>query len=312
MASLFFSRRFYGFLAVFILLAAGLGAQNRVYPAFTETGNSRGATIRGFLDWEKGTISASVELSLANTGIRLPTGRMRAEEILEDEFWRLLRPYILSMQVDSSSTIYDLIMRGELSLSEFDRLEYYIEKIPPRFSSSLNSLSSDYTIAIEKIAAHLPLGPGVRVPPRPFVVTPTANYTGIVIIADTPLPIHGRHTSSLLMPSLHPRIWDSEMNLIFERGMLEDAKSTAPAVFAPRDSIFRPTASGLESRIAEVVGNNPLRIIAGGVYGINPTDPVINRDDALLILSSENNRQLLREGRIAIIVNNSVLNMPFY
>jgi hypothetical protein len=59
--------------------------------------------------------------------------------------------------------------------------------------------------------------------------------------------------------------------------------------------------------LAELVGNNPLRIIARAVYGIRPTDPVIDREDALLILSSEENLRLLREGRVAIMLDKSVL-----
>jgi hypothetical protein len=53
-----------------------------------------------------------------------------------------------------------------------------------------------------------------------------------------------------------------------------------------------------------------LRIIARGVFGARPTDPIIDRDDALLILSTEANRRLLREGRIAIVLNSEVLKHP--
>jgi hypothetical protein len=59
--------------------------------------------------------------------------------------------------------------------------------------------------------------------------------------------------------------------------------------------------------LAALVGNNPLRVIARGVYGIRPTDPIIDREDALLILSSEENLLLLREGRVAIMLDQSVL-----
>jgi hypothetical protein len=46
------------------------------------------------------------------------------------------------------------------------------------------------------------------------------------------------------------------------------------------------------------------------VYGIRPTDPIIDREDALLILSSEENIRLLREGRVAIVLDQSVLRNP--
>jgi hypothetical protein len=59
------------------------------------------------------------------------------------------------------------------------------------------------------------------------------------------------------------------------------------------------------------VGNNPLRIVANGVYGQTPTDPVIDREDALLIFSSEANRRLLREGKVALILEKNTLTTGF-
>ena len=99
------------------------------------------------------------------------------------------------------------------------------------------------------------------------------------------------------------------MNLIYERSMMNTgiARSAAMVRYVSSSSVFRPTPSGLSPELAELVGNNPLRIIARGVYGIRPTDPVIDREDALLILSSEENLRLLREGRVAIMVDKSVL-----
>ncbi|GHV74890.1 hypothetical protein AGMMS49940_21920 [Spirochaetia bacterium] len=57
-------------------------------------------------------------------------------------------------------------------------------------------------------------------------------------------------------------------------------------------------------------GVQPPRIFARGVYGIRPTDPIIDREDALVILSSDDNLRLLREGRVAIMLNAGVLRNP--
>jgi hypothetical protein len=99
------------------------------------------------------------------------------------------------------------------------------------------------------------------------------------------------------------------MNLIYERGMMDTgrARSAAMVRYASPADVFRPTPSGLSPEVAALVGNNPLRIIAREVYGIRPTDPVIDREDALLILSSEDNLLLLREGRVALMVDPGVL-----
>jgi hypothetical protein len=81
--------------------------------------------------------------------------------------------------------------------------------------------------------------------------------------------------------------------------------------YVSRPRVFRDTPSGIDPDVELLVGNNPLRIIARGVFGIRPTDPIIDRDDALLIISSENNRRLLREGKVVIVLDDSVLRTTF-
>jgi hypothetical protein len=147
---------------------------------------------------------------------------------------------------------------------------------------------------------------------RTLTPVPTAAYTGIVIIADTELPVYGRNLRALPLPCFFPKIWDTEMNLIFERNMLESGTGKAGGMvrYVSGEAIFRPTPSGLDEGLLELVGPKPLRIIARGVFGIRPTDPVIDREDALLIISSEENRRLLREGRVALVLRRDVLSSP--
>ena len=99
------------------------------------------------------------------------------------------------------------------------------------------------------------------------------------------------------------------MNLIFERNMFIPRDSTIVRYF-PIQAIFADGPSGLSPEISAVVGDRPLRIFARGVFGTHTTDPIISREDALLIISTEINRNLLREGRIAIILDDSVLKHP--
>jgi hypothetical protein len=145
--------------------------------------------------------------------------------------------------------------------------------------------------------------------------SPAADYTGIIIIADMALPIHGRNTSAFVSPCLFPKIWDTEMNLIYERNLTDPAitgSGERPIVhYAKREDIFRPNPSGIDSTLIPLVGERPLRIFARSVFGAVPTDPVIDRADALLMLSNENNRRLLREGRVVLVVNDEVLGKAF-
>jgi hypothetical protein len=271
--------------------------------------------ISALLNWEQGNLSAVTELNLLSAGIRLPGGRGMAEEILKDEYIALVRPLLLSIQVDSSSTIDDMVQRREISLRDLDELCLAARVSPPSISTDMMKITGRYTIDLNLLSAmfirHRQAGESMR----PIIPPPATDYTGIIIIADTVLPIHGRNSSALVSPCLFPKIWDTDMNLIYERNLTDPALTGSglkPIVhYAKRESIFRPTPSGLDETITRLVGERPLRIFARSVFGTVPTDPVIDRADAMLILANENNRRLLREGKVVLVINDTVLGKTF-
>jgi hypothetical protein len=257
-------------------------------------------------------INAAVALNLGLAGVRLPTGRTQAEELISVEYPRLIRPSLLAIPVDSSSTVEDLINRGELSLNNIGNIAISAKRVPPALSTDLSSLATSYTIDLNRVGAELIRHSRPAEIKRPLIPIPAASYTGIIILASEELPIHGRNTKSLVYPCVFPKIWDTEMNLIYERNMMEQGKAReiGTARYVPEASIFRPTPSGLSPELTRLVGNNPLRIIARGVYGIRPTDPIIDREDAMIILSSDENIRHLREGRVAMVLSDRVLKNP--
>jgi hypothetical protein len=268
--------------------------------------------ITGSVAWETMEISAKVELKLQSAGIKLPTGRAQAEELIATEYPRLVRPTILSIPVDSSSTVKDLIDRGEFTLRNVGNIALSARRVPPALSPDLASLTTSFTIDLTRIGADLIRHSRPADIIRPLRPLPAAAYTGIIIMADEPLPIRGRNAESLALPCLFPKVWDTEMNLIYQRNMMttETALKTGMVRYVTESSVFRPTPSGLSPELEALVGNNPMRIFARGVYGIRPTDPIIDRQDALVILSSDDNLRLLREGRVALMLNEAVLRNP--
>jgi hypothetical protein len=231
------------------------------------------------------------------------------EEILWEAYPRLLRPQLLSLRVDSNATVRTLVERGELSLEELDALCRGAETTPPALSADLAAMAGRYTIALKKIGAFLSGRGRVVEPARPLIPVRTAAYTGIIIIADRELPIHGRKAAALAEPCFFPKIWDTDMNLIYERDIFAPAgrERGLMARYTASENIFRPTPSGLEGELAALAGPYPLRVLAREVFGINPTDLVIDRADAMLIISSENNRRLLREGKVILALNKETL-----
>ncbi|MDR3019943.1 MAG: polymerase [Treponema sp.] len=271
-------------------------------------------SVSGVMEWDTMRIKAVITLDLASAGIKLPVGRTQAESILSADYFRLIRPAILGLQVDSSSTIADLVNKREFTLPEIEALAMSAHFIPPALSPDMRRMSSSYIMPISSVSTALLRHNRPSPVIKTLVPVSTARYTGIVIIATEKLPNYAMRSSALPVPCLFPKIWDSEMNLIYERSMLEHGmySTRAPMVrYAPPKDIFQENPSGLTPELQEIAGERPLRIFASGVFGLTPTDLIIDRADALLIISSEENRRLLSEGRVVIVLDEGVLRREF-
>jgi hypothetical protein len=280
---------------------AGLGAQVRF-------------DVSSQIDWAVRELDTKASFDLVQAGIRLPTGRSMGEEILRQAYTALVRANLLHIRVDSNSTIQDLLDRGEISLQELDFISREAEKTPPSLSTDLSQMTGRYKVFMEKVSARLLSHRRAVEPTRPLIPVRTAEYTGIIIIANEELPIHGRRSQALMAPCLFPKIWDTNMDLVYERNMFDPGikEESLMVRYTTVENIFRSTPSGLEGELAALVGPNPLRIFAREVFGISPTDPVIDREDALKILSTENNRRLLRDGKVVFVLNEKTLNENRY
>jgi hypothetical protein len=267
-------------------------------------------TISGVIDWEQLQIKADVSLNLASAGISLPTGRYQGEALINSGYVRLIRPGIMGIQADSSSTVGDLLERGELNIDETQTLITNAVKIPPAVSADLKNIFASYILSISSVTAAILRHDTPAQLMRTLTPLSSVQYTGIIIIANEKLPIYGRKTSANIIPCLFPKIWDTDMNLIYEHAML--TQKNIPIVrYCGVQSIFQNNPSGLTNELQDFVGDKPLRIIARATFGVNPTDVIIDHEDALKILSSVENRNILSQGKIAIIIDDSVLKQDF-
>ena len=260
------------------------------------------------VDWLKAETNTHISYNLAQAGIKLPSGRAMGEETLKEAYPHLIRQQLFPILVDSDTSIGSLIEKRELSLEALDKFCRKAGITPPSLSPDLTRMIGRYIVPMENLSSLLIRHRRPIEPYRPLLPVQTSVYTGIIIIADEELPVHGRNSKAEVIPCLFPKIWDMDMNLVYEKQMLDAAGRDIMMVrYTTAESIFRPPPSGLEGELLKLAGDRPLRIIARQVFGVNTTDPVIDRDDAIKILSTENNRQLLREGKVVFVLNEKTL-----
>ncbi|MCL2879997.1 MAG: polymerase [Treponema sp.] len=266
--------------------------------------------ISGTMAWDTMEIRTVVSLDMASANVRLPAGRTQGESIINSEYVQLIRPCLLGMRIDSSSVLDDLVQSGELPLGDVDELCRNAASIPPYLSQDTLKMQKSFTISMKDISSALLRHNTPAETRRVLNAKPVQAYTGIIIIASSPLPVHGMKSSASIEPCLFPKIWDTDMNIVFDRNMLDSGAATM-VNYASKTGIFTDTPSGLSPELLQLAGDRPLRIIARGLFGDTPTDPIIDSEDALEIISSAENSRLLREGRVIIIIDDSALKVQF-
>jgi len=165
----------------------------------------------------------------------------------------------------------------------------------------MRSFSATYSLGLDAVAALFLSGARPSSIRAPLQERPTRDYTGIVIYAKGELPVHGESISGKAEPCLFPRVYDDEMSLFLDRTIV------APEVLAGSGEVAEGGVLGYASTLGvetgKRVGEDPMRIMAKELFGDDRTDYIISREDALRILSSAANRELLRQGKVVVVLD---------
>ena len=240
---------------------------------------------------------------MKQANLSFPTGKNTATNRINSQLPLLVKNPLLSLKVDASYTLNDMIVNDMLS---FDSIASIIEtgsKSPAIFSQTGLALSMNHQMNLANIGILMIKHRYPYSPKEPIQQVASRRYTGIIIDARGSLPVQGEFIQDQVDPCFFPTIWDDNMNLLYEKNMTN-------AAIAQKDGIVHYDYSDDESRYRDRVGTDPLRIRARKVYGVNRTDPVISRSDALKILSIPENIQLLNEGRVVILLDQERLIHP--
>ena len=274
------------------LLAIALAVAGRA-PCASESGPAGPYSTASSIDWKSRALSLKIELDLAAAGLKLPGGRLSAERMIERDLPALAKDAVFSLQADSYRTIRETVADGSLDTEALVTLAALARAEASSFTKDLRKYVVTYSLSLDALAALFLTGASPAPIRAPLESRPTRAYTGIVIYAKGSLPVHGDSGEAKAAPCLFPRIYDSDMNLILDRSVV------SPEALAAGGVLGYASALGVDS--GERVGSDPMRVMAQELFGDEKTDYVISREDALRILSSAGNRELLRLGKVVVV-----------
>ena len=282
-------------LTIFVLFASAFCYS---YPSGMES-----QTVQ---NWETAQIDSKITIDLNKSGLYLPTDRNAAIRLIQQNRSSLLKNAYLSILVDSSHRLGNYLAEEKISLPDINTVINNGKSTAPVLSQELQTAIVYHQNPLQELA-NLFVKHNAPYTPSFFPLgTASKVYTGILIDARGQLPVHGEYSSDQLNPCLFPKIWNKNMNLIYEKNIVDPSR-------AKKHGIVLYTGTLDESLYRDRIGTEPLRIIARGVFGDNRTDPIISNEDAERILAKSENIELLRQGKIVIVCDKDTLQVsPAY
>lgn len=282
------------FISAFFLLAT-------VFSAHTQLNSYSSTTVSSecSVNWKSKQFSSLLSLSNAN-GIITPADRAGSEVLITEKMAYLLKDPLLSLYVDSANTLGDIVLQNTITNEKLIAIINGSNIKPGVYTSSMRDVTMNASFNLDEVGSLMIMHNNPYSPTLPIEMVSSRSYTGIIIDARGTLAVQGEFVSSPGYPCFFPKIWDDTMELLYERNMTDSQT-------AKRNGIVTYASSDDESLYRDRIGNDPLHISARKIFGTNRTDPVISRNDALKILSVPENLNLLKEGRVVILLDEDVL-----
>ena len=252
------------------------------------------------INWITRRFTSNLSLDTQKAGLEMPSGKKKASSLIKSKMSQLIQPPLLALYTDSSSTLEDFVINEELSLDDVYHFIMNGYKTPDVFTHDAATLYSTNTLEIDRLGKNLIKHKYGYTPEDPIDLVPSRPYSGIIIDARGALPVHGEFINEKTNACVFPTIWDENMNIIYEKN------SANPQIVSEKGLVTYDYSNSTD-RYASRVGSDPLYIKATEVYGINRTDPVIKRSDALKILTVPENVELLKQGKVVILLDQDKL-----
>ncbi|MCR4940971.1 MAG: OmpA family protein [Treponemataceae bacterium] len=277
-----------------LLISAVIIPLNAQFKSYDPTVSSESS-----VNWINKTFSTVLSLS-NKEGIITPSDRAGSEVLISNKMAYLVKDPLLSLYVDSANTLGDIVLQKTITNEKLTAIINGSTIKPGIYTTSMSNVTINASFNLDNVGSLMIMHNNPYTPIQPIEVVSSRTYTGIIIDARGTLSVQGEFVTSPGYPCFFPKIWDDTMELLYERNMMNSktAKDQGIVTYACSDD---------ESLYRDRIGNDPLHISARRIFGTNRTDPVISRKDALRILSVPENLELLKEGRIVILLDEDVL-----
>ncbi len=256
---------------------------------------------KSHVDWANDCFYSDISFDIDKAGIAFPSGRSFADSSISTNLPQLVKDPLLTLRVDSSTLLGDLVVRDVISLEQITDIINSGKKTPSYFSRGISELKVKHSISIKDLSSLMIFHNSSYSPVTPIERVSSRKYTGIIIDARGLLNVHGEFSTDKAIPCFFPKIYDEKMDLLYERNMVDSQ-------IARKNGIVTYASGEKELESINIAGHDPLRISARKIYGVYRTDPVISRKDALKILSIPENRELLKQGKVVILLDKENLN----
>ena len=248
------------------------------------------------INWITRDFTSRLTMDTEKAKITMPSGKKSASAKIKSKMPQLIQPPLLSLFADSNSYLSDMVITEQITLDQIYNFITGGYKTPDVFSPDAKELNTTNYLNIKELNKELVQTKFASKPERTIEMIPSRQYTGIIIDARGALHIHGEYIDSQTYPCLFPKIWDEDMNLVYE-------KNYAKPEIIKKDGLAGYHYSDDISNYEDRVGPDPLYIRAKEVFGRNRTDPIIKHKDALKILTVPENLELLANGRVIILLD---------
>lgn len=257
-------------------------------------------TSESRIDWTQNKFTSHINLDVEKANINLPSGKNSALNKIDLNLPVLIKDPLFSLRVNSLQSLGDLVLDETLTLEQITEIINDGKRTQGVFKNGAASLQAEHNLNLSDIGSLLVHHNTPYSHEKPIEQVASRKYTGIVIDARGKKDVHGEFVKDEVEPCFFPQIWDSEMNLIYERNMGD------PEKIRNQGLVFYHWSED-ENLYKDRIGIDPMRITARAVYGKYRTDPIISRKDALKLISVKENLELLKNGNVVILLDKDKL-----